>query len=276
MNPGRSAAPARRAVTALAVATYLIMVVVNYGADALPLNGIRTGQVADSYPNLFAPAGLTFAIWGVIYLLLAGHVLYQCGLFHESGDRADRSTLLNTVGVYFAISSLANTGWVFAWHYRVIGLSVVLIVVILFCLIAISRAVSAAELTPRERLLVGIPFSVYFGWITVAAVANVTVLLVSLNWDGFGLPDSTWAVMVIAAAMAIGTATMLRNRDIAYGLTLAWAYLGILLKHLSSDGFAGHYPAVIATVIGSLAVCGGGTAVIALHRVRQRREAVRV
>jgi len=39
--------------------------------------------VSDSYPNLFAPAGLTFAIWGVIYLALAGYVLYQFGLIKK-------------------------------------------------------------------------------------------------------------------------------------------------------------------------------------------------
>lgn len=50
--------------------TYLIMVIVNALANILPINGIDTGAISDSYPNLFAPAGLTFSIWGVIYLLL--------------------------------------------------------------------------------------------------------------------------------------------------------------------------------------------------------------
>ena len=94
----RSAATARAAITALVAATYLIMVVVNYGADALPLNGIRAGQVADSNPKLFAPALFTFAIWAVIYLLLAGHVLSQFGLFHRPGEQANRPALLNKVG----------------------------------------------------------------------------------------------------------------------------------------------------------------------------------
>ncbi len=29
-----------------------------------------TGELSDRYPNLFVPAGFTFAIWGLIYLLL--------------------------------------------------------------------------------------------------------------------------------------------------------------------------------------------------------------
>ena len=95
------------------------MVAVNYLANALPLNGRRTGDVSDAYPSLFTPAGLTFAIWGVIYLLL-GCVLYQLGFFRGGERSADRDALLNRVGLLFSISSLANTAWVFAWHYDII------------------------------------------------------------------------------------------------------------------------------------------------------------
>jgi hypothetical protein len=51
--------------------TFVVMVGSNALANILPINGITTGAISDSYPNLFAPAGYTFAIWGVIYLALA-------------------------------------------------------------------------------------------------------------------------------------------------------------------------------------------------------------
>jgi len=75
------------AVKVLATVTYLVMVVVNGLANAIPLNGRQTGEVSDMYGNLFAPAGITFAIWGVIYLLLGLHVLYQWGVFHHPESR---------------------------------------------------------------------------------------------------------------------------------------------------------------------------------------------
>jgi len=244
----------RGTVKALVVLTYLAMVTMNVLANALPLNGRRTGDVSDSYPSLFTPAGLTFSIWAVIYLLLGAHVLYQLGLFRDSPDTAEQSALLNRVGALFAISSLANTAWVFAWHYDNIPLSVVLIVVILVCLALITTALRKVHLTGRRRWFIGVPFSVYFGWTTVAVVANITVLLVSVKWDGFGLSDAAWAVIIVLIAMAIGTATMLRNRDVAYGLVLIWAYIGILIRQLSADGLAGHYPAIIGAVIVSLVI----------------------
>lgn len=244
-----SATPSRTPVKILVVLTYLAMVGVNYLANSLPLNGRRTGDVSNAYPSLFTPAGYTFAIWGVIYLLLGAHVLYQ--LF---GDRDGHPALLNRVGVLFSISSLANTAWVFAWHYDRIALSAVLIVVILVCLALIVTMLRRANLTGRQRWLAGVPFSVYFGWTTVATVANMTVLLVSRKWDGFGLSAATWAVIIVLVAMAIGTVTMLRNRDVAYGLVLIWAFVGILVRQTSADGFAGRYPAIIAAVVVSLVV----------------------
>ena len=174
----------------LVVVTYLAMIGANVLANALPLNGKRTGEVSDTYQNLFTPAGVTFSIWSVIYLLLGLHVLYQLGMFRGSQPEDERNDLLNRVGLLFSMSSLANTAWVFAWHYQLIPLSAVPIAVLLVCLILITNSLRAANLTVRERWFAGVPFSVYFGWTTVVTVANVTVLLVSLNWNGFGLTDS--------------------------------------------------------------------------------------
>lgn len=248
------ATTSRTPIKVLLTVTYLAMIAVNYLANVLPLNGKSTGDVSDAYPSLFTPAGVTFSIWGVIYLLLGAHVLYQLGLFRDGPDSAEQTALLNRVGVLFAVSSLANIAWVFAWHYGLIPLSAVLIVVILICLALIANTVRGAHLTGRRRWLIGVPFSVYFGWTTVAVVANMTVLLVSRKWDGFGLAESTWAVIMVLVAMVIGTVTMVRNRDVAYGLVLIWAFAGILLRQTSAAGFDGRYPGIIAAVVASLAV----------------------
>ncbi|RFZ36309.1 hypothetical protein DAVIS_04035 [Mycobacterium marinum] len=250
-----TATSARRGpVRALVVVTYLAMITVNVLANALPLNGRSTGEVSEAYPNLFTPAGLTFSIWGVIYLLLGLHVLFQLGLFRGSQPGGERSALMNRVGLLFAISSAANTGWIFAWHYEMMPLSVLLIAVILVCLILITNSLRAAQLSARERWFVAVPFSVYFGWTTVATVANVTVLLVSRSWDGFGLAESVWAAIVVVVATVIGTVTTLRNQDFGYGLVLIWAYCGILIRHTSASGLDGRYPVVVAVVVVSLLV----------------------
>lgn len=233
---------------AFASVSFLIMVAVNGLANALPINGIQTGQVSDAYPNLFAPAGVTFAIWGVIYLLLALYTLYQYGVLREQGSK-EAEVREDRVRRLFAISSAANTAWIFAWHYRMIALSLGLIVSILICLILVNLELSGHLLSGRQRFFLRLPFSIYFGWITVAAIANATTLLVDLQWRRFGLPEEAWTVIILLTGMLIGLVTMLRNRNGAYGLVLIWAYSGILLKHISATGFSGQYTAVIYTAL---------------------------
>ena len=270
----------KTSVKALVVFTYVAMIAVNVLANALPINGRTTGAISDAYQNLFAPAGLTFAIWGVIYLLLGAHVLYQLGLFHSPDDKGGagdsrRVALLERVGVLFSLSSLANVAWILSWHYVLILLSTLLLTTMLVLLVLITRTILAADLSPRDRVLVRLPFSVYFGWLTVATIANITVWLVSIGWDGFGIPESIWAVAIIAVGAIIGTAVIVRDFDIAYGLVLVWAYLGIWIKHTSATGFNGAYPAVIATaLVGIAALLVAGVVTILRRRNHLRAKLV--
>jgi len=233
--------------------TFIIMVTVNALSALLPINGITPGEVSDSYPNLFAPAGYTFSIWSLIYLLLAAHTLYQIGLFHGR-EKSVNTELLRKTAIVFSVSSIINSAWIFAWHYQMIPISMVLMVMLLICLIDIAVIIDAQRLSTREMLFIRLPFFVYFGWITVATIANATVLLVSVGWGGFGLSQSVWMMIIVAVGALIGTATLLRFRCASYGLVLIWAYTGILVKHLSPSGFAKQYPGVIYAVSGCLAV----------------------
>lgn len=233
-----------KVVTAI---SFLVMIAVNTLAVYQPINGLSQAQISDTYKNLFAPAGITFSIWGIIYLLLAGYTFYQIGFF-QSAQSHLKVDFFNKVGIYFSITSLANAAWLFSWSYDLIPLSLVLMLLILICLILIVQEINKKELLLKEKFLVKVPFSIYFGWITVATIANATVLLVSLGWDGFGISEANWAVIIILVGLIIGGTTMFKNKDIAYGFVIIWAYAGILYKHISASGFAGQYPTVIAAV----------------------------
>lgn len=231
--------------------TFLIMISANALANILPVNGVSTGQVSDAYQNLFTPAGLTFSIWGLIYLLVAGYVLYTLGFFQADKDNV-KTELLYKTGIIFSISSLANTAWIFCWHYDLIPLTMLLMVVLLVSLAYIAYIINKEDLSLRDKLFIRLPFSVYFGWISVATIANVTVLLVRWNWDGFGISEAVWAAIIISVGLIIGAVTAVKNRDIVYALVFLWAYTGILIKHTSSSGFAGQHTVVISTVIISI------------------------
>lgn len=238
----------KRSVKVSVAVTFVLMIVVNALANILPINGIGTGAVSDSYQNLFAPVGITFSIWGIIYLLLAAYTLYQIGYFQDKISET-KAKLMDRVGIIFSLSSIANTIWIFTWHYMNIPLSMLLMLVILGCLIYINQLILATGLDSREKIFISLPFSVYYGWITVATIANATILLVSLGWDGFGLSEPLWTIIVLLVGLLIGIVTLLRNKDYAYGLVLIWAYLGILIKHTATDGFNYSYFAVINTLV---------------------------
>ncbi|MFC2163167.1 tryptophan-rich sensory protein [Candidatus Altiarchaeota archaeon] len=227
----------------IAGVVYAAMIVVNFLANSLPINNRSTGAISADYPNLFAPAGLTFSIWGLIYFLLAGYVLYQ---FVKKDEKTEG--LMKKINPLFIATSIANISWIFAWHYDYIGLSVLIMAALLFLLIKIADILCKQQFNSLGKLLIWAPFSIYFGWITVAAIANTTVFLVSIGWNGFGIADYIWTSIILLVGALIGILRMRKDRNIAYGMVLIWAYLGILFKHVSAQGFGGQYPNIIATV----------------------------
>ena len=226
----------------------IAMLTVNALSSILPINGVTPKEVSDRYPNLFVPAPLTFAIWGVIYLLVIGYTLYQFGLFRRKGE-AVNTALLHKTGIVFIVSSVLNLTWVIAWHYGQLVFSVVILVLFLLTMIDMRLIIAAQEpLSVKEKWFVRLPFSVYFGWVTVATIAGATALLVGSGFSGLGISEAVWTMFILLIGGGIGIATALRFRDIAYLAVFVWAYSNILVNHVSPNALAGAYPGVIATL----------------------------
>jgi hypothetical protein len=235
---------------------FLGTILVNALANILPINGVTTGALSDEYPNLFVPAGLTFAIWGLIYVLLGIFVIYP--LIPRVRRDPQKLDFVQKIGPLFFISCLANIGWIFAWHYRVVPLSMVLMLVLLGCLLAIYLRlnVGKSDATRAEKYPVHLPFSVYLGWITIATIANVTALLVDIDWMRWGLTQQFWAVAVIVVGIAIALSVLFTRKDVFYCLVVDWALLGILLKRLS-DTTTSARSVVAAAIVGLVLLTGG-------------------
>ena len=225
---------------------YVAMIGVNYLANALPIGGVTTGQASDNFANLFTPAGITFSIWGLIYLLLLGYTVYQFNIWQKSKEQDEIFTKINK---YFLLTSLANIAWIFAWHYGIVWLSLLIMLVLLTLLIKIADIVNNKKYSITNTIFILLPFSIYFGWITIATIANVTIFLQSISWNGFGVSEQIWTIIVLLVGAAIGITRMLKDKNIYYGLVLVWAYTGIWLKHTSQDGFGSNYPNIISVVL---------------------------
>jgi len=246
MNPKKD----KKIIPVIVLVTYLLMITINSLANIIPINGRGTGDVSDAYTNLFAPAALTFAIWGLIYLLLFAYSIYQ--ISNRTKMNLSLKTVLDRIGVVFAISSIANVVWIFAWHYDIIWLSLIMMLCILICLIYINLILRNQSLSRNNVYLIKLPFSIYFGWITVATIANITTFLVSIGWNLFGINELIWTSIIIIIGCLIGILAMNHFSSISYGAVIIWAYCGILIKHVSESGFNGQYSSIIIVVTISL------------------------
>lgn len=214
----------------LVVFAVIAVIIVNILAVALPLNDLETGEISDRFEVYFVPAGYVFSIWSLIYLGLIAYAIFQALSSQKENPR------LRSIGYLFVLSCLANITWLFLWHYEVFLLTLVAMLALLLCLIAIYLRldIGRVQVSQAEKWCVHIPISIYLGWITVATIANVTQLLYYLGWNGWGIPPEIWAVIMLAAGVIISAAMSLTRADIAYSLVLVWAYVGIAVKQTSA------------------------------------------
>ena len=196
---------------------FAVMIVMNYLANALPLNGKNTGAISDGFPNLFVPAGITFSIWGVIYLLLL--------VFCVTQFTSTNQDVVSRIGWLFAVTCIFNALWIVTWHYGRLPLSVIVMLGLLISLIWINIIVK-----DLPSGLIKAAFGIYLGWICIATIANVTALLVTYNWSGFGLSEETWTIIMIIAGALIAALTLWRLDNPFIGLSVVWAFAGIMIK----------------------------------------------
>lgn len=214
----------------VAVATVSV-IVANGLANWLPLNGVSTGELSDLYPVLITPAGYVFSIWSLIYVGLAAYTVYQALPAQRTNP------VLRATGWAYIISSIFNIGWLFAWHYEYVTISLVVMVALLAALIYIYHRLYPyfSSASTVEMWSVHFPFRIYLGWITVATVVNAAVVLYSAGWRGGPLSEPIWAVIMVLVATSIGFVFALWRRDAAYVFVLIWAFVGIYFANQGID-----------------------------------------
>ncbi len=204
----------------------LATIAINVLGDALPINGLNTGRISDTFHVYFVPAGYVFAIWGLIYIGLLAYAVYQALPKQKDNPR------LRATGWWVVLGGLANSMWIFLWHYEQFVGTLGAMLILLATLIAVylHLGIGQAKVSSAETWLVRVPFSIYLGWITVATIANVTDVLDFLKWNVFGIAAQTWFLVILVAVLAISTLMSLNRRDVAYIMVILWALVGIGYK----------------------------------------------
>jgi hypothetical protein len=226
---------------------FIATVVVNFLAVLLPIGGNTTQQLSDDLPNLFVPAGITFSIWSVIYIFLGLFSLYQIRDIFKT-DKIEMK-YLDEIGYFFIIASIANVTWIFLWHYKLVPLSLIFMIVLLLSLILLYLRlnIGKSEVSRIEKWAIHTPFSIYLGWITVATIANVTAVIVDIGKNSLGWPDQAFfgllpvilTIFVIIVAVLITFLMLMLRKDYAYSFVIVWALLGIVIKQMASNLIVG-------------------------------------
>lgn len=231
------------------IMAFVLVIVVNTLSNTLPLNGRTAGEISDSLPSYFTPAGYTFSIWGVIYLALLAYTVYQALPAQRKQPYQQR------IGWLFVVSSIANAAWIFSWHYGSYILSVFLMVSLLVSLIAIYTrleiGLSGKSVSKADLAFVHTPFSLYLGWITVATIANIASVAADLGWNG----GPIWAAIMMAVAVVVAGILLLNRRDFAYAGVLIWALFGIRAGQ-SAEPLLTTTAVIAALLIAALAFVG--------------------
>ncbi len=247
------------------VLAIFVTILVNLLANILPLNGVYTGQVSDSYHNLFTPSGYVFAIWGVIYVLLVTFMIYQARVNQRSQG------YLAQIGFLHLLAAIANITWLVLFHYSygvpsLYLLSILPMTVLLLSLLVmyVRLGVGIKEVPMKQRLAVHLPVSVYLGWVSVAIIANIASAL-NVLVPGIPLPtQEIWTAAVIVVALVINLLMIIRRSDIAFGLVFVWAVVGIAVKQMASV-------TIMATAVTAALVVV--VAIFALLLLRRRKTA---
>jgi hypothetical protein len=204
----------------------LITITINILAEALPINGLGTGTISDTFHVYFVPAGYVFSIWGIIYIGMLAYAVYQALPAQKDNPR------LQSTGWWVVLGGVANSLWIFLWHYQQFVGTLAAMLVLLASLIAIYLRLGFGQtkVSAGETWAVRIPFSIYLGWITVATVANVEDVLYTFKWHFLNDHATIWMVIILGAVLIIAGLMNFLRRDVAYTLVILWALAGIGAK----------------------------------------------
>lgn len=242
------------------------LIVMNYLSNTGVFGGQTNADISAKYQTLITPAGWAFSIWGLIFLGLLAFAVYQAMPSQRENPR------FRAIGGWVILNAFCNAIWSPLFNNERIGIALLVILVMLFTLVIIEQRLLERGRVPvvapdldatlpespagrAETWLARVPFSIYFGWLTVATILNVAVYLRATQFDLLSLSEPTWATAVLIVGLVVGALVFNRYRSVAYVLVFTWAYIAIAARQEGSNQVqvmagAGAIVAVLLAIVG--------------------------
>ncbi len=219
------------------------------------INGLSQKEISDRYITLITPGPSTFSIWGIIYALLILSVIVML----SKKDDSYVQKVVNEISLLFWISCLMNIAWIVSFSYVQLEVSVLFITGLAISLSLICMKL--LRLQETKRTLFPLTFGFYTGWLFIATVVNIAATLVKIKWDGFGLAQDVWAIIMLIVAGTLVILVQLINKNAAFGLPVAWAFFGIYQFLSSPLGFNNEFRLLQVIALVGMTVLIGASAI---------------
>ncbi|RIB12351.1 hypothetical protein C2G38_31944 [Gigaspora rosea] len=249
--------------------SYILVLVVNSYLEVVKKgpsndegNDFKGNSTHDAPFTHILPATYTFGIWGLIYALLGGFVIYQ---WFEPADTA----AISGIKFYLILANLGNIAWLFIWRFEYYILdcfvSACMLLVLIFSYINL-------EFYPPKNLydhfFIHYPFTIYPAWLVVATTLNF--------WVAFKAIDTIFFSTIVVAVIGIIGVSFVdyhKRKDVLFAGTLAWSLIGIAIRQYES------IPILIAASVSSGLIIGGilrvsVNRIIAWYRLRTQSASV--
>lgn len=201
----------------------------NYVANSIGIKGNTVGSLSAEYQNLFTPAGYAFAIWGLIFLALIAHGIYQ---IKKAFIDKENTAFIAQMGPYLIFANIGNALWLWCWLNEYTAASVLVMLFILVSLVMVIVKLNMERWDAPLSTIAWIwwPVCLYSGWISVATIANISAYLAKIGWQAL-FSEVTWTIIMIAVATLLNLWMIYSRNMREFAGVGIWALVAIAVRH---------------------------------------------
>ncbi len=191
--------------------------------------GDDVGATSARFQTLLTPAPFAFAIWGAIYAAFLAFL--AAGLLPRHHRDAAFDGLVGPVVAAHVLGVL----WIvlFVREHLLASLAVIaaMLALSVWMLGRVRQGVQSQALPWWSAL----PFSLLTGWLLVASLVDLTVVLQSVGFSGGAFGATRFTLLLLCSAAAAGVGLALSHRDAVVPAVVAWAAFAIEVQNDGSD-----------------------------------------
>lgn len=227
----------------------------NYATQRAAAELPSIGEISAKYQAQFTPASYAFSIWGLIYLGFGAYAVFS--LMPSQRALAVHDRLAGWLVVY----AIAGVLWTELFRRELIGASLAVIAgmfAIGAWMFGLAHDAARAGVVTRW---VRMPFAIYFGWISVATIANAATWAVARHAFVTPAVETRWTLAFVAAAGLLGVLVSWRYRVAAYSAVVTWALVAIWVAQREANPLVGYFALAASAAVVFVGLVGAVLAV---------------